>query len=94
MDEMVMGPLVPMFVVVAAWCGVVFAARRFARKREKGGAWNANGPIHPTEPPADWLRLPGYVARRPTIESEDEEPEDPEDPRVGLYSSEPKHGHQ
>jgi hypothetical protein len=58
---------------------------------------NENGPIHPTEPPADWLRLPGYVTRRPEIESEDEEleePEEPEVPGVGLYSSEPKHGHQ
>lgn len=67
-------PLVPVFVVVAVCCAVAFAARRFARRREKEGVWNANGPIHPTEPPADWLRLSGYVARRPTIELEDEEP--------------------
>jgi hypothetical protein len=84
-------PLVPVFVVVAVCCAVAFAARRFARRRENEGVWNANGPIHPTEPPADWLRLSGYVARRPTIESELEEPEVP---GAGLYSSEPKHGHQ
>jgi hypothetical protein len=75
----------------AFWCGLAFAAKRFARKREVEGVWDENGPIHPTEPPSDFLRLPGYVARRPMIESEDEEPEDP---GAGLYSREPKHGHQ
>jgi hypothetical protein len=85
------GPLLYVIVMAAIFCGVVIAARRFARRREREGVWNANGPIHPTEPPADWLRLSGYVARRPTIESEDEEPEDP---GAGLYSREPKHGHQ
>jgi hypothetical protein len=88
------GPLLWVIVIAAILCAVVLAARRFARRRVREGLWNENGPIHPTEPPADWLRLPGYVARRPTIESEDEESEESEDPRAGLYSSEPKHGHQ
>ena len=60
------------------WIALAVAAKRFARRREKEGAWNEHGPIHPTEPPLDFLRLPGYVARRPTIESE---PED--EPRHG-----------
>jgi hypothetical protein len=74
------GPLAFAVIVVVIWGGVALAAGRFARKREREGLWNEHGPIHPTTPPADFLRLPGYVALRPTIESDDTESDD--DPNI------------
>lgn len=53
------------------WWGAVFiGARRFARRRRREGAWDANGPKHPSEPPPGWGSIPGYVPARPTIEHE------------------------
>ena len=34
-------------------------ARRFAARRRAEGAWDASGPLHPTEPPADFLKPRG-----------------------------------
>lgn len=53
---------------------VIVAARRFARKREREGAWDKDGPRNPTPPPGDWGMVPGYGAHRPQIEEEDDEP--------------------
>jgi hypothetical protein len=68
--------LIPIILVGAA----IVAARRFARRREREGLWNANGPIHPTPPPGDWGIPPAYGGHRPQIESElDDSPPDPPD---------------
>jgi hypothetical protein len=75
--------ILPLAVVAAVliMCGVVIAAaNRFARRKEREGSWNADGPIHPTDPPSDWLRIPGYVEPRPTIETEPGTGPDPEPP--------------
>ena len=57
----------------AIWLAVILAARRFARRRMRQGAWNKDGPVHPTEsPPPErfhGLMTPGA----PRIEREDEE---------------------
>ncbi len=60
--------------LVLLGAAMVIAANRFARRREREGAWDASGPIHPTEPPRDWGTVPGYAGRRPTIETEPETP--------------------
>jgi hypothetical protein len=53
---------------------VVFAARRFARRREREGQWDSKGPVDPSLPPVDFLQgIPQpWGISRPTIESEDE----------------------
>jgi len=55
---------------VVSWAAVFIGARRFARRRRRDGAWDANGPLHPTEPPPGWGGIPGYVPSPPTIEHE------------------------
>lgn len=58
-------------LVVVAWTALIVGARRFARRRRREGAWDASGPLHPSEPPPGWGSIPGYVPPRPTIEHED-----------------------
>jgi hypothetical protein len=62
--------LLSVAIVIVPCCAVVVAAHRFARRREREGLWNANGPIHPSEPPAGWLSIPGYQGHRPEIVEE------------------------
>jgi hypothetical protein len=66
-------PLAALLVAAVICCGVLVAAHRFARRRQREGAWNADGPIHPSEPPPGWGGIPGYLAERPTIEPEDDD---------------------
>jgi hypothetical protein len=58
--------LSPILLLVIA----VIAAHRFARRREREGRWNSDGPVDPSPPPGDWGLVPGYGAHRPQIESE------------------------
>lgn len=62
--------LTPMITIVIVFVAVAFAARRFARRREREGEWDAKGPVHPTEPDARFLRLPGYFSERPEVVTE------------------------
>ena len=66
--------------IVALFIGAaIVSARRFARKREREGLWDKNGPLHPTPPPGDWGLVPGYGAHRPEIEPDvDEDPPQPQ----------------
>ena len=58
-------------LVIVTWAALIIGARRFARRRRREGAWDAAGPLDPTEPPPGWGSIPGYVPSRPTIEHED-----------------------
>jgi hypothetical protein len=77
--------LVPVLVVVVIalfFGGAIIGARRFAKRRQSEGVWNKDGPIDPSLPPPDFLRVhpqPWGIAR-PEIESEDDEDEAPEHP--------------
>ena len=71
-----LGSLTPIVTIAIVFIAVVISARRFVKRREREGEWDANGPVHPTEPPVEFGRLPGYYADRPQIETEDE-PEPP-----------------
>src|SRR6185312_14463530 len=76
--RLTMDPVVLAFMVIGALLIVasIVAAQRFARRREREGLWDKNGPINPTSPPGDWGLPPGYGAHRPEIEEDDgEEPE-------------------
>jgi hypothetical protein len=80
---MTVDPVALIFVGVAiVFVGAaVLAARRFARKQEREGRWDKNGPVHPTAPPGDWGMVPGYGAHRPQIEPDVDDEEPPEDAR-------------
>ncbi|MFI5233558.1 MAG: hypothetical protein ACHQSE_13695 [Gemmatimonadales bacterium] len=80
---MTIDPFAVIFMAIAVGFigAAVVAARRFARKREREGLWDKNGPLNPTSPPGDWGLVPGYGAHRPEIESDvDEDP--PQENRV------------
>ena len=65
-------------VLIAFLLGVmIVSARRFARRRRREGVWNAEGPVHPTPPPPDWLLPEAWRGRPPVIEPDDDEPTDP-----------------
>lgn len=68
------------FGIVVLFIGaVIVSARRFARRREREGLWDKNGPVNPTAPPGDWGLVPGYGAHRPEIEEDvDEDPPHPQ----------------
>jgi len=56
-------------LLCAAFVGAVaISAHRFERKQQREGKWDANGPIHPTDPPPgwgarswNWLRPPAAI---------------------------------
>ncbi|MGH7653109.1 MAG: adenylate/guanylate cyclase domain-containing protein [Gemmatimonadaceae bacterium] len=72
-----LGSLTPLVTIALVFVAVVISARRFVKRREREGEWDANGPRHPTEPPARFQRLPGYYSERPEIVTE-EAPEPPD----------------
>jgi hypothetical protein len=57
--------------VLALWGALLLGATRFARRRRREGKWDANGPLHPTDPPPGWEEVPGVGGHRPTIERDD-----------------------
>ena len=63
-----------LMLVAAAVCALLIVAHRFARRRRREGAWNAEGPVHPTQPPPDWLLPSALRGHQPTIESDDVDP--------------------
>jgi len=76
------GPFAFLLGLVAMFGGMIVGARRFAARRKREGAWDDNGPIDPSLPPPEFLRVhpqPWGIAR-PTIESEYPDESDPEDP--------------
>ena len=66
-------PLVFLILVAAACSALLIAAHRFARRRRREGAWTDQGPVHPTQPPPDWLLPTAWRGYHPTIESEPED---------------------
>ncbi|HEY2848540.1 MAG TPA: hypothetical protein VGI97_01585 [Gemmatimonadaceae bacterium] len=77
-----LGSLTPIVAIALVFVAVVISAQRFVKRREREGEWDKNGPRHPTEPPARFLRLPGYFSERPEIVTEDEpEPPDEKEPK-------------
>lgn len=67
--------LIPIIAAGLVGAALVHAAHRFARQREREGAWNKDGPVHPTSPPPGWLNPRGFQyspwGTSPHIESED-----------------------
>ncbi len=83
-------------IVLAAMFGsaITVAAHRFARRREKEGAWNEDGPIHPTDPPPGWLNAKGFRspyspwgAPPPSIVQSEEPPEPEEEFEASVFVS-------
>lgn len=75
-----LGPLTPFFAIAVIFVAVVISARRFVKRRELEGEWDANGPLHPTEAPPEFQkfrRMPGYYPDPPQIETE-EAPDPPD----------------
>jgi hypothetical protein len=67
--------------VCAAACGAfLIGARRFAKRRQREGLWNADGPIDPSPPPPGWNGVPAYNSPPPTIETEYEDENDDDNP--------------
>jgi class 3 adenylate cyclase len=84
----ILGSLTPLVTIAVIFVAVVFAARRFAKRRELDGQWNANGPLHPTESPSQFRRMPGYYPDPPKIETEEEpEPADGEQFNATVFLS-------
>ena len=54
--------------------GLRVAGAQFERRRRREGEWNEQGPVHPTNPPFDFLRpragsgLPPEMGSRPWAE--------------------------
>ena len=80
------------FVIAAAFgSAITLAASRFARRREKEGAWNKDGPVHPTPAPPGWLNPRGgeyspWGSPPPTIQTE-EPPDSAEEFHATVFVS-------
>ena len=80
-------------IVIAALFGsaITVAAHRFARRREREGAWNKDGPIHPTDPPPGWLNPRAWMyspwGTRPSIIQTEEPPEPEEEFDASVFVS-------
>jgi hypothetical protein len=85
--EDLIGPIAFLVAVAGLIGAAVIGARRFAEQRKREGLWDDKGPIDPSLPPPEFLRVhpqPWGIAR-PTIESEDEDEDEDEAPPSGHH---------
>ena len=83
MTEDTIAPIVFLVGCAVAVAALLMAAHRFARRRQREGLWNKDGPIDPSPAPPGWNGVRAYNSPPPAIETEDVDEGEDETPPAG-----------